>query len=413
MSPESDRRHILLCVAGMTPQVVTETLYALTQQGGERVDEIRVITTLKGRDRLLTSLLDPERGEFFNFCRDFGLDPSTIKFDETTIALLRTPDGRALEDIRTPEENECAGDQICEIVRRLTTDRGTRVHASVAGGRKTMGIYLTAAMQLYGRAHDALSHVLVGEDFETNAEFFYPPPRPRTLKMKDGREVSTAAAEVHLADVRFIRLRGVSADTLRAGGGRPYGEVVSGAQQVLDLLESDSDLQIDLRHYAVTVKGRRVRLTPREMFFYAMFAQFCHRGEGGGAMALDELTPHHFADTFARIAAARGERVGLEEAASYPGFDFLPKMLAQLSGRSADGWLEFKEKFLIVAARIKDKFSRKNCDGRYVIALRDERGTSRYGLGVAAERIKFICNAAPGQPEVKVGERRRNLIVHP
>jgi CRISPR-associated protein (TIGR02584 family) len=34
-----------------------------------------------------------------------------------------------------------------------------------------MGIYLTAAMQLYGRAHNALSHVLVGEDFETNPEF--------------------------------------------------------------------------------------------------------------------------------------------------------------------------------------------------------------------------------------------------
>jgi hypothetical protein len=26
------RRHILLCVAGLTPQTITETLYALTQQ---------------------------------------------------------------------------------------------------------------------------------------------------------------------------------------------------------------------------------------------------------------------------------------------------------------------------------------------------------------------------------------------
>lgn len=374
----------------MTPQIITETLYALTRQRGERVDEIRVITTLRGRERLLAALLDPGRGEFFNLCRDYRIDPASIKFDETTIALLKSPDGRALDDIRTPEENECAGDQVCEIVRRLTKDKGTRIHASVAGGRKTMGIYLTAAMQLYGRAHDVLSHVLVGEDFETNAEFFYPPPRPRTLEMKDGREVSTAAAEVHLADVPFIRLRGVSADALRSGAALPYGDVVSGAQQVLDLLESDSDLQLDLSQYAVTVKGRRVRLTPREMFFYAMFAEFRRGGVRGGAVALDELTPRHFADTFARIAAARGERVGLEEAASYPGFDFLPEMLAQLSGGSADGWLEFKEKFLVVAARIKNKFSRKGCDDRYVIALRDERGTSRYGLGVAPERIKFV-----------------------
>lgn len=374
----------------MTPQIVTETLYALIRQRGERVDEIRVITTTKGHERLLTALLDPQRGEFFNFCGDYGVDPATIKFDETTILLLMAPDGRPLEDIRTPEENEYAGDQICEIVRQLTRDRNTRVHASVAGGRKTLGIYLTAAMQLYGRAHDALSHVLVGEDFEANADFFYPPPLPRTLKMKDGREVSTSDAVVHLADVPFIRLRGLSADTLRADNSMAYGEVVSGAQQVLDLLESDSDLQINLRHYAVTVEGRRVRLTPREMFFYTMFAEFRRRGTGGGAVALDELKLHHFADTFERITAARGERVGLEEAASYPRFDFLPEMLDQLSGSSADGWLDFKDKFLVVAARVKSKFSRKGCDSRYVIALRDERGTSRYGLGVAPERIKFV-----------------------
>jgi CRISPR-associated protein (TIGR02584 family) len=128
----SERRHILLCVAGMTPQVVTETLYALTQQRHERVDEVRVITTTRGRERLLAALLDPARGEFFGFCRDYQVDHSSIKFDETTVALLWTPDGRALEDIRTPEENECAGDQICEIVRGLTAGRGTRVH--VAGG---------------------------------------------------------------------------------------------------------------------------------------------------------------------------------------------------------------------------------------------------------------------------------------
>ena len=62
-----------------------------------------------------------------------------------------------LEDIRTVEENEFAGDQICDIVRELTKDSYTIIHASAAGGRKTMSIYLTAAMQMYGRAQDALS----------------------------------------------------------------------------------------------------------------------------------------------------------------------------------------------------------------------------------------------------------------
>ena len=113
-------KHILLCVAGMTPQIITETLYALTQERGERVDEIRVITTLDGRDKIMTgiangrgaseeSLLDSEVGQFYAFCRDFKIDPVTIKFDEKSIALLRTPDGLTLADIREPGENEFAG----------------------------------------------------------------------------------------------------------------------------------------------------------------------------------------------------------------------------------------------------------------------------------------------------------------
>lgn len=108
-----DRAHpfILLCVAGLTPQIITETLYALTQQERARVDEIRVIATLAGRNRILKDLLDPAAGKFFAFCRDYKIDPRSIRFDETSIALLRASDGRMLEDIRTREENEAAADQ--------------------------------------------------------------------------------------------------------------------------------------------------------------------------------------------------------------------------------------------------------------------------------------------------------------
>ena len=165
-------RHLLLCVAGLTPQIITETLYALTQQQRERIDEIRVITTLRGRNRIVQSLLDPQQGRFTAFCRDYGIDPASIAFSEETITLLRTPDGRMLDDIRSVDDNGHAANQICEIVRELTRDPRTRLHASAAGGRKTMSIYLTAAMQLFGRTQDRLSHVLVSEPFETHPEFY-------------------------------------------------------------------------------------------------------------------------------------------------------------------------------------------------------------------------------------------------
>ena len=92
-----------------------------------------------------------------------------------------------LPDIRSVD-NAFAANQICEIVRELSLVPHTSLHASAAGGRKTMSIYLTAAMQLFGRARDRLSHVLVSEDFETHQDFFYIPPTPHDLDIKDRSE---------------------------------------------------------------------------------------------------------------------------------------------------------------------------------------------------------------------------------
>ncbi len=76
----NDKKQILLCVAGMTPQIVTETLWALVENG-ERIDEIRVIPTLAGKRKLIDTLFG-ENGKFDEFCHEFGIERSSIKFDE-------------------------------------------------------------------------------------------------------------------------------------------------------------------------------------------------------------------------------------------------------------------------------------------------------------------------------------------
>src|SRR5438270_11709487 len=126
-SKEANKKHILLFVAGGTPQIITETLWALTKRG-ERVDEIQVITTLDGRDKILTgkingrgsaeeSLLDPQEGQFYKFLRDFP-EMGEIKFDENCLYLLteretgvpspRDSDSIRLRDILTDADNERA-----------------------------------------------------------------------------------------------------------------------------------------------------------------------------------------------------------------------------------------------------------------------------------------------------------------
>jgi len=62
-------------------------------------------------------------------------------------------------------------------VREKAADPSCCLHCSLAGGRKTMGLYLGFALQLYGRPDDALSHVLVHPpELEMDSAFFYPPP---------------------------------------------------------------------------------------------------------------------------------------------------------------------------------------------------------------------------------------------
>ena len=55
-------KRILLSVTGMSPAVVTETLYALVTEKNFIPTEIQVITTEQGKNKLLDALLGIEGG---------------------------------------------------------------------------------------------------------------------------------------------------------------------------------------------------------------------------------------------------------------------------------------------------------------------------------------------------------------
>jgi hypothetical protein len=297
-----------------------------------------------------------------------------------------------LEDIRSVEDNEIAANQICEIVRELTAEPSTRIHASAAGGRKTMSIYLTAAMQLFGRAHDQLSHVLVSEDFETRPDFFYKPPTASELEVKDRqgniiKRISTDAAEIHLADIPFIRLRGLISEWTQDKG-RSYGELVLRAQDDLDFLESDYEVNLNPRDYSISVKTRSATLTPREFFVYALFAHFRQRNSGdNGFVSLDQITVDDLDMTFHYVTAARGEDTTIEESGSYPGFDFLLVWVAQIRSNKEKDRKDIKTDFIQIFARISGKLDEVGLPASYLIYNAGPRGSARYGLKVPAEKI--------------------------
>jgi CRISPR-associated protein (TIGR02584 family) len=395
----SEKRNILLCVAGMTPQIITETLYALTQERRERVDEIRVITTLSGKKKLLDTLLG-EQGKLNEFCAEFSIERDSIKFDEKTIVLLRKPDGENLEDIRTEEENEIAGNQICEIVRELCKDERSRIHASAAGGRKTMSVYLAAAMSLFGRADDTLSHVLVSEDFETgNApDFFYKPSIPKMLTLSDGREVSTDEAKIYLAEIPFVRLRGVRLNLFQEDG-RTYKDAVEKTQEDLHLLEGSNALMIDLKKGTVTLASRFVKLKPREFFVFAMFALFRKENveDGEGFISLREINKAKLDKICRFLTLARGTERGFED------FEFerrgqfvLSLELGSVRNKHNCSVPEAREKiaqtYSEVFSKIKAALRNAGIPFEFGIDSIGERGTQRYGIKIEPSKINFVAH---------------------
>lgn len=207
-------KNILLCVTGLTPQIVTETLYglAVAREPAWLPDEIHVVTTTTGRQQVVLNLLTDqasgEPGWFHRLRRDCHLP--AIDFDASHIHVIADAQGRPLDDIRTPADNEIAADFITGVVRDLTRDDTSTLHVSIAGGRKTMGYYLGYALSLYGRAQDSLSHVLVSEPFENNRGFYYPTPYPLPIHVRHGDKELTFDARdgrVEMAEIPFVRMR--------------------------------------------------------------------------------------------------------------------------------------------------------------------------------------------------------------
>jgi CRISPR-associated protein (TIGR02584 family) len=70
--PSEYTRRILLAVSGLTPQIVTETVYALAMNAGDPFvpTEVHLLTTAEGARRAKLLLLSTHPGWFHRLCED-------------------------------------------------------------------------------------------------------------------------------------------------------------------------------------------------------------------------------------------------------------------------------------------------------------------------------------------------------
>lgn len=296
-------RRVLLAVTGLSPQVVTETIYALAVQRSPAwiPQEVRLVTTAEGAERARLTLLDRKSGWFHRLRREYRLPE--IHFDESGIRVVVDGAGRPLADIRTVADNMAAADFLFREIREITRNPRSELHVSIAGGRKTMGFFAGYALSLCGRPQDVLSHVLVDPPFESHPGFFFPTREPHVIHTPppESRPLDASQARVTLAEIPFVRLR----ELLDRSGGPAEG----GFADAVDAVQREVSplVEVDFARGMITSGGAAVRLRPAELAFYAMIARAMREGRPVRCPpgAADELLARLFLAEYERSAGGR------------------------------------------------------------------------------------------------------------
>jgi CRISPR-associated protein (TIGR02584 family) len=394
---------VAVCLAGLSPAVVAESLYALAVASRPPVVpvEVHVITTHAAYPAVVGRLLGPS-GALARLRADYRLPRESLRCPPGHVRVLADARGAPLEDIRSPGESRAAGECIARVVRELAADPGVALHCSLAGGRKTMSALLATALQLHGRPGDRLYHVLVNEPFERIPEFLYPPPRPARYRL-DGRLVDSRRARVELVEIPFVAL-GAAARRL----GLPGLDL----ERLASELEAEAQGRLRPDPLEVDLPGRRLRIgkwvvpmTPQQVALYAFYARARRRCRGprcaeGERCARCHLTDGEVHDRRAELQAlyaATGQRGSL---AAAQGGGTTEKELEEFRA-----WLQQTRSRINRAVR--QALGRGPASERYCVrppAGADTR-PGRRGLGLPS-RLVTLRGGAAGDAKLEAGPRQ-------
>mgnify|MGYP000032262842 CR=1 FL=1 len=263
-------KNILLAVVGLTPQVITEALYALHQEG-RAVNAIHIITTRGGKEAIHARLLASGQGAYYRYLKDYDLDPLEIEFGPENVHVLADHHGIEIDDIIGTEENEILLQTCLDHTCRLTASKDTAVYFLIAGGRKTMSACLAVAAQFYGRPQDRVYHVLISPEFESTPDFFYPPPQSVQVRLYDRRGQpflkDSRFARIDLVQMPFVFIRNRLAR-------KDLQQSPDPATLLMSLVRDKTpQLTVNLSESKLIFKSRELDVRPALLALYAFFAE--------------------------------------------------------------------------------------------------------------------------------------------
>lgn len=282
-------KNILICVSGLTPQIVSETFYCLTVKQKIKIDELYVITTKRGRDVILgidEAAFTPKsslKKELQNLCAKYKVKMPAFDNNDTHIITAKE-ESLELSDIRTDKHNILFPNKTCEFVSKLSSDPNSTLYCSISGGRKTMGVHLAFALSLFGRENDKLLHVLTSEENEFKG--FYP-----VNKKED--------AALELAEIPFVRLRSVALlkDEVKNKNKLKYADIVKLTQKQLHKISDTRKLILKVNQKEISYGENKVKFEPLEFAIYYKFVE--QKLEGVNKISIHTLISQEYAFSLA------------------------------------------------------------------------------------------------------------------
>jgi CRISPR-associated protein (TIGR02584 family) len=271
-------KHVFLASLGGSPQVVTETLWALMHPD-RMIDQSH-----RTRQPIVPSIVHLVATSFFNERMFACIEARNTAIKERITMLFlqhdkpapevvidELKDGQSkLKDIRTQRENIVYANHITRVVMNYAQRGDTVIHMSLAGGRKSMSSYDHSAMMFFGRVDDELSHVLVEpEILERTSDFWWPDQTERIVQGPNGVQVPTSSdlARVDLVNVPFVRLK------VRLPKGVPPEAIDH--ERLVEFVEFErraDPIIVSWNDKLISVGGQSIPLEPLHFMFFCVLA---------------------------------------------------------------------------------------------------------------------------------------------
>lgn len=290
-------KKVLAFVSGMSPAIITETIYALAKSEEAWVaDDIYIFTTQTGKKEIEEQLLTS--GVYQEMCNALKIDSKKHKLTAKNIEII-TFNGDSLDDIRSKQDNDYLANFLIDRMFNLCKKDNTQVYVSLAGGRKTMSYYMGYALSLFGRPQDKLFHVLVSEPFDGRVEprFYYPDAKQYKYKSDNCEKVLCGYdAKLELADIPFVSMRDAYPQDLIKKG--DFRTMIGSINQELEFNNIHLEFDFSAKNI-ICNKKIAIKLTDSQMAIYLYFAN--HLRNGKKTIKLTDIDPQDILDNIAYI----------------------------------------------------------------------------------------------------------------